>query len=884
MPVLDKCPDNATIEHYLSGTLQSFKVDALESHALHCERCAFHVATMANQDDLLQYWGRQSPILESTDELALENALRGISALRPTVSHQLTDEPSLVPSDATTAIGSYSIVRQLGQGGMGIVFEAEDPRLHRRVALKVLHHHRASNDVYRSRFLREADALARLAHPNIVPVYEVGEHEGRPYLAMELVHGGSLDRHLIGTPLPPRDAAELLIKICRGVAHAHGLGITHRDLKPGNVLLSPVSTASSFQGLAEMVPRVADFGLAGMDDADTLTQTGDLLGTPSYMAPEATTGQSPKDSSTSIDIYALGAILYELLTGRPPFRGQTAIDTLQQVRTLEPVTPRRLQPTVPRDLEAVCLKCLEKSPNRRYVSATSLEADLDRYLRGQPVLARHPSWLGRSWKWAKRNPAWALLTLGAIVAVAIASVGVAAYERSLRQALAAAQQRADEARQEREHAQRNYREARATIARIVSRTNEEGRADLPRVRELRRQQQEDALEFYLNMAGNADAIGPEIRWDIARARVDAGHLQLVLGQAQAAEANLSLAITALDELIAEAPSQHQYRQALAASLADRANLPGKATAAARIDLQRALQEIKQVAKDSADPVVMSEIARMHHNLGNLSIFDSDWVTAESHLQQAMAIRRQLLAVAPSTSQRLALAQTEINWLFVRQQVGATFAQLEPNVQAVQAVLSDLIRQLPGDPGPVVALSGLNVNWAYMQLSANRPGEALTSLDESVTQLEKFLATEPNWDEGKSKLYSAYGTRAIVLDRIGKPAAAARDYQKLIPLAPTTSRRDLTNDLISLLIAARDHSSAIDEANRITMASHPWTEPAVLIQFLKHCRTLSSQSSWSIARCRIQAIARAAIETAAKSVPADQWPAWKQALKLAGDLG
>src|SRR5262249_44912508 len=250
----------------------------------------------------------------------------------------------------------------------------------------------------RERFRREAEAVAALRHPNVVQVYDVGDADGRPYFTMELMEGGSLARKLSGAPQPARRTAALLATLAGAVQAAHEAGVVHRDLKPGNVLLT-----------ADGTPKVADFGLARRLDSDEhLTLSGAIIGTPSYTAPEQARGDRGVVGPRT-DVYALGAILYECLTGRPPFHAGTPAATLQPVVADEPVNPRRLNPSVPRDLETVCLKCLHKEPQKRYASAAELADDLCRIERGDPITARRVGVVGSLWKWAQRRPALAAL-------------------------------------------------------------------------------------------------------------------------------------------------------------------------------------------------------------------------------------------------------------------------------------------------------------------------------------------------------------------------------------------------------------------------------------------------------------------------------------------
>jgi WD40 repeat protein/Flp pilus assembly protein TadD len=305
----------------------------------------------------------------------------------------------------TPDLPGYELLERLGHGGMGVVYKARQRSLGRTVALKMVLGGAHASPEELARFQREAEAVAKLAHPNIVQIHEVGEHQGLPFLSLELVAGGSLDRRLRGTPQPAGEAAALIETLARAVHHAHLQGVVHRDLKPANVLLTESGVA-----------KIADFGLARLGAGSGQTRSGEILGTPSYMAPEQAAGRA-SSIGPATDVYALGATLYELLTGRPPFRADNSLDTLRQVIDQEPLAPSRLQPGVPHDLATICLKCLEKNPSRRYGSAELLADDLRRFLEGKPILARQtPTW-ERVLKWSRRRPA--LAALAAVSAVAV---------------------------------------------------------------------------------------------------------------------------------------------------------------------------------------------------------------------------------------------------------------------------------------------------------------------------------------------------------------------------------------------------------------------------------------------------------------------------------
>jgi tetratricopeptide (TPR) repeat protein len=366
-----------------------------------------------------------------------EPQLRQLFEVHKALANAPTDEGDALRSyagallDDSSGPPGYEILGELGCGGMGVVYRARQTSLNRPVALKMILAPKHAGPQQAARFRAEAEAVARLQHPNIVQVYEVGEHGGRPFFSMELVEGGSLAEHIAGNPQPAAEAARLVEVLARAVQHAHSRGVVHRDLKPANVLLQKTdegrpeaSRSNSCLESAAFCPKITDFGLAKrLDIPAAQTQTGAVMGSPSYMAPEQT-GRSPHGIGPAADVWALGAILYEMLTGRPPFKAETALDTLLQVVHDDPLPPSRLRARTPRDLETVCLKCLEKEPRRRYPSAAALADDLRRFLDGKPVLARPLSPAGRTYRWARRRPAAAaLIAVSVLVLGGLAALG-----------------------------------------------------------------------------------------------------------------------------------------------------------------------------------------------------------------------------------------------------------------------------------------------------------------------------------------------------------------------------------------------------------------------------------------------------------------------------
>ncbi|MDR3632930.1 MAG: protein kinase [Isosphaeraceae bacterium] len=384
-----ECPSHADLAAFDMGVLSVAMLDRVADHLEWCPRCEAAVKALDHTSD---------PILDS---------LRSFSGLP--VSPSARD----VAMPTTTRVGEYEILGELGRGAMGVVYKAYHARLRRVVALKMLPGGELASDGYRARFLAEAEAVARLQHANIVQIFDFGEWDGAaggppvPYFTLEYADGGNLNTRLGGKPQPPDRAAEWLLTLARAVHYAHRQGIVHRDLKPSNVLVT-----------AEGQLKLCDFGVAKVLAGSSHETLGGLLvGTPEYMAPEQAHGQS-REAGPAADVYALGTMLYAMLTGRPPFQSASMLETLEQVRSQEPVPPRRLQPSVPHDLQTICLKCLQKEPRRRYATAAALAEDLDRFLTRRPILARPATLLEQAWKRARRRPTEAML-VSAITATAL---------------------------------------------------------------------------------------------------------------------------------------------------------------------------------------------------------------------------------------------------------------------------------------------------------------------------------------------------------------------------------------------------------------------------------------------------------------------------------
>jgi WD40 repeat protein len=422
---------------------------------------AFLVALDAGQNPIPADWLARHPDLHPelaeffADRQRMDELVEPLRA-SPDTTTVATDD-NISPASSAIEIrvryfGDYELLKVLGEGGMGIVYKARQISLNRPVALKMIKAARFATDDDVRRFQNEAEAVARLDHPNIVPIFEVGRFEDQHYFSMKLIAGKSLDKQLKNYLGEPRRVAELVAVTADAIHHAHQRGILHRDLKPANVLLD-----------AEGQPHVTDFGLAKRVEGDSeLTQSGAILGTPAYMAPEQASGTRGV-VTTSTDVHGLGAILFALLTGRAPFGGATVLDTLEQVRERTPDSPRKLNPRVPRDLEVICLKCLEKDPRRRYASADALAADLRHSLAGEPIAARPVGSAARFRMWCRRNPVVAAaggLVAAALVAVAVVSLLYAGQQKRL----AVAEKRYGDEQTKRAEEQTRYAEEQTEAA------------------------------------------------------------------------------------------------------------------------------------------------------------------------------------------------------------------------------------------------------------------------------------------------------------------------------------------------------------------------------------------------------------------------------------
>jgi serine/threonine protein kinase len=570
------------------------------------------------------------------------------------------------PPTCGPELPDFEIQGVLGCGGMGVVYKARQLSLNRIVAVKMISADRAGATVL-ARFRAEAEAAARLQHPNIVQIHAVEQYKGQPYFVLEFVAGGNLADYLAANHLPARQAAQLVEALSRATHYAHQQGIVHRDLKPANILLGMRNTECGMRNPEEQlsgsdsefrtphsafrIPKIADFGLAKrLDETVGQTQSGAILGTPSYMAPEQASGLA-RDVGPAADVYALGAILYETLTGRPPFRAATALATLDQVRSQEPIPLSRLEPTVPRDLETICLKCLHKAPHQRYASALALGEDLQRFLSGSPILARPVRAWERLWKWARRRPAAAALV--AVLLLAIVTLLGGGWIMNLR--LHAEQQRA----------LRNFEKTRETVNLMLWHTGVDQLSEVPEALEVRLELFNAALQLYRELLEDKRNQDSTTLNNYAELMIARAHLQAERKQWDAAEGDYQEALTLLHDLVGKFPAQTRHRVARASAQHDRGQLQearGRFKEA-EADYEAAVTALD--ALDSADASVGSSLAIASDSLASILAKTGRAERAEQLFRKAFGLCETRLAAAPEesgTKQRLALTAYDLGLL------------------------------------------------------------------------------------------------------------------------------------------------------------------------------------------------------------------------------
>jgi tetratricopeptide (TPR) repeat protein len=531
------CPSQAELAALLEEDLADQERTQMETHLSECQDCRSILENLAVDAGS---WHELEPIVRQYRAWFTDDTV----ALRPV--------PTLLEE---IRLPGYRILEKIGQGGMSEVFRARELALNRIVALKLLPIASPERVV---RFKFEAESVARLRHPNIVPIYQTGAYGGRLFIALEYVEGGDLAHRLQGKPLPVAETVDLILTLAKAVQAAHDAGILHRDLKPANILIA------GGKGEA-VIPKISDFGLAcGIDGGSGPTRTGDVIGTPSYMAPEQAAAV-PNWATVHVDVYALGAILYECLTGKPPFKGETPLETVQQVTQHDLVPPARINSTIPKDIETICLKCLEKNPASRYASATDLAEDLDRYRQGKPIQARAISFWQRAWKWVRRRPTSAgLLVVGFLALFSLLGVWIS-FTLALQHQNALLEEERNKSREQKDLAVKHLHLATDAVSTYFTMLSEDPDLKAHGLEPLRLRLLEKARDYFQKLAA-IETTDPQLRAEQGRAYYHLGEITFAIGSKVEAEGYYRQAIGIHETLTQEFPNDPTHRMDLARAL------------------------------------------------------------------------------------------------------------------------------------------------------------------------------------------------------------------------------------------------------------------------------------------------------------------------------
>jgi serine/threonine-protein kinase len=777
-----------------------------------------------------------APATDATIDLAPGSGLQdpataGVPVLSPTVAPGAgpssaglleTVPPTPVPGMATPTpsrgsrgpaaaprVAGYEILRELGRGGMGVVYKARQVKLNRVVALKMVLAGAHAGADQLARFHTEAEAVAHLQHPHIVQIYEVGEHEGLPFFSLEYVDGQSLAERISGQPQPVELAARMCQRLARAMAYAHQHGIIHRDLKPANVLLT-----------AEGEPKITDFGLAKRLESDaSQTRSGTLMGTPNYMAPEQARGDV-REVGPLADLYALGVILYEMLTGRTPFLGASILDTLHLVRTQEPVPPSRLQPKVPRDLETICLKCLEKEPAKRYASASALADDLDRFLAGEPIQARPVSAPERLWRWCRRNKRVAILSAAVLLLLVSLAAGSTAFSvvvsrqaEQLRHQKAVAETARDQARdserkardaqQQAEHAAELARKAhsQAELARqraekqrelaigaldtlVTKVQNQLG--DTARTFRLKRELLETAFEGLNQVVANSDPGSGDADQTRAEAHLRMGRLFVQLGHPDSARREYLAAHRIFQQLAASDAANASAQAAVSRSamaLGGICMLLGD-LAAAHDHTREALAVRTALARrNPRSEVAVRNLAQAHRQMGEVLRDLGRIDDAAGELTQAHQLQERLLGRSSDANR----ARYQEDLRITSDRLGELYLLWKDDPARARGFFQqacDLARALvPADDRGTRGRQNLAYALSRLGLCAQRQRDpaAADHFAQALTLWEQLAAEED------PEMLHIQGELALTLARAGRHVEAAAKARQLMQLSPEYPR-------------------------------------------------------------------------------------------------
>lgn len=805
--------------------------------ALFCELLAIEVEWRQSSGqafEIGEYRGRfpefEQQIRQVFDRVASAHSPTNVSPmpasdgdLADTVSGEV-DAQELKRGDAIRYMGDYEIQGLLGKGGMGVVYAARQISLNRSVALKMIKAGVLETDDGLRRFRNEADAVAMLDHPGIVPIYEVGEHDGQHYFSMKLIEGGSLDSRLKDYVKDPRAAARLMAEAADAIAHAHTRGILHRDLKPANILMD-----------VEGHPHVTDFGLAKQVEAtaDTeLTQSGQILGTPAFMSPEQASGHKGMITTAS-DVYGLGAVLYAVLTGKAPFGGDSVVDTLDAVRNTPPIAPGRLNDNTPRDLETITLCCLEKDPRRRYPTAQAVADDLRAWLDHRPISARRVGTVERAFLWCKRRPAVAGLSAATLIAIVAGTASVITVQAASNRKLAAENIVTKNAE---DLAEKRLDRAMASINDYYTGFSKDAITSEQIPLALRQQLLEKPRQFYEeltnDLAGNKDATSRERRL-LAAGKLSLGEILLLLGRHDearvqtneaveqfeaivgtigsdqsasnaglatgynrlsdilraegdnnAAREPLSKAIELGESLVLSEPNEPAFRTLLAGAYSDMGNLQQAVgeTPAAQASHQKSIDQFTILTKtDPENQNHLQAIASGYSNLGLALTATSDWPAAQTAYARAIEAQKKLFANNPDNPDFLnSLAASYTNLGLLLHSKADYQAALDPHRKAVE-YYETLAAQHPGVPDYLDGLAGGFTNLGRSYTLTGQTEDATEANRNAIERYKMLVASRPNVPDYKEGLARSYTNLGAALNDQNQKAAATEAYLQSIEI-------------------------------------------------------------------------------------------------------
>ncbi|OAI51371.1 hypothetical protein AYO44_00755 [Planctomycetaceae bacterium SCGC AG-212-F19] len=767
--------------------------------------------------------------------------------------------PSATAADEPSRqFGAYELLEEIARGGMGVVYKARQQSLGRTVAIKMILSARLASAADVQRFRSEAETVAQLDHPGIVPIYEVGEREGQHFFSMKLIEGGSLAQHRARWLDDPPAVAKLVARVARTIHFAHQRGLLHRDLKPANILLDTAGNT-----------YVTDFGLAKLMQNDAgLTPSGGVVGTPRYMAPEQAVGKTTP--TVAIDVYGLGTILYELLTGRPPFTGDSPLDTMIKVLEQEPEHPRVINARVPRDLEAICLKCLEKDPARRYGSAEALADDLERFVAGEAILARPTGPIDRAWRWCRRKPvvaglsaALVLLFFGAfIVVTALWQHAVANFEEKERQRAEAerlqstAEENAREARKQQGKAEDGFRRAHDLVKRFCTEMSEKHLAGVPGLQPLRQKLLDGAVESYRAFVRERPddpvlqaELGATLAWsagvvaltgsqakaaamyeeaaalfrtvlaehpdkvNIINLKADLGRVYNRLGilrehLGRPAEDSYRQARTLFEELTHQFPDNLAYQTDLAAILTNLGGLyhgRGQSDDALRTYAQDLAIYERLAAQHPQEHKLQHSLSITHRNIAAVQTARGQHGEAASSREKARMILEKLAQDHPQVPEYQQSLARSYRSLGADQRAAGKLADAQASLLLAQERLEKLVKDNPSVLGYQHDLAAVHREAGHVHLANKQLAKALDSYQEARTLGEKLVGVDPGVFDYQNDLAKSWSDMASVLARNSQHKDAATCYQQASDirtklLETHANSRELRNQLVNSLVS------------------------------------------------------------------------------------